>query len=157
MADPVAEGSKTTSSSPTRSLPRKGRRSAARVIVPIVIVILLVGGYFLWKHFDAYESTDDAEADVHLYPVSARISGYVVNVNVDDNQWVQQGTVLVQIDPKDYEAAVAQERIAIDVGAGIHRRRGDAGRKGEHGQGRNRQGDFLHRVPPGRGCPMRSR
>jgi membrane fusion protein (multidrug efflux system) len=55
-----------------------------------------------------YESTDDAQADVHLYPVSARISGYVVNVNVDDNQWVQQGTVLVQIDPKDYEAAVAQ-------------------------------------------------
>jgi membrane fusion protein (multidrug efflux system) len=63
---------------------------------------------FLWRYLSSYESTDDAQADVHLYPVSARISGYVVKVNVDDNQWVQQGTVLVEIDPKDYEVAVAQ-------------------------------------------------
>jgi membrane fusion protein (multidrug efflux system) len=40
--------------------------------------------------------------------VSARVSGYVVQVNVGDNQYVQQGTVLVEIDPKDYEVAVAQ-------------------------------------------------
>ena len=45
---------------------------------------------------------------MHLYPVSARVSGYVVKVNVDDNQWVEKGTVLVEIDPKDYEVAVAQ-------------------------------------------------
>ena len=69
---------------------------------------MLVGGLFAWRHFSSYESTDDAQADVHLYPVSARVSGYVVRVNVDDNQWVQQGTVLVEIDPKDYEVAVAQ-------------------------------------------------
>ena len=67
-----------------------------------------MGGVFLWRYLSSYESTDDAQADVHLYPVSARISGYVVKVNVDDNQWVQQGTVLVEIDPKDYEVAVAQ-------------------------------------------------
>ncbi len=65
-------------------------------------------GVFLWRYLSSYESTDDAQADVHLYPVSARISGYVVKVNVDDNQWVQKGTVLVEIDPKDYEVAVAQ-------------------------------------------------
>ena len=72
--------------------------------------MLLVGGVFLWRYLSSYESTDDAQADVHLYPVSARISGYVVKVNVDDNQWVQQGTVLVEIDPKDYEVAVAQAK-----------------------------------------------
>ena len=44
----------------------------------------------------------------HLSPVSARVSGYVVRVNAEDNQWVQKGTVLVEIDPKDYEVAVAQ-------------------------------------------------
>jgi membrane fusion protein (multidrug efflux system) len=71
-------------------------------------VVVLVGGFFLWRYLSSYESTDDAQADVHLYPVSARISGYVVRVNVDDNQWVQKGTVLVEIDPKDYEVAVAQ-------------------------------------------------
>ena len=40
-------------------------------------LILLVGGFFLWRYFASYESTDDAQVDVHLYPVSARISGYV--------------------------------------------------------------------------------
>jgi membrane fusion protein (multidrug efflux system) len=73
-----------------------------------VIVVLVVGGVFLWRYLSSYESTDDAQADVHLYPVSARVSGYVVKVNVDDNQWVEKGTVLVEIDPKDYEVAVAQ-------------------------------------------------
>jgi membrane fusion protein, multidrug efflux system len=78
------------------------------IVILIVVLVVLVGGVFLWRYLASYESTDDAQADVHLYPVSARISGYVVKVNVDDNQWVQQGTVLVEIDPKDYEVAVAQ-------------------------------------------------
>ena len=62
----------------------------------------------MWRYLSSYESTDDAQVDVHLYPVSARVSGYVVKVNVDDNQWVEKGTVLVEIDPKDYEVAVEQ-------------------------------------------------
>jgi membrane fusion protein (multidrug efflux system) len=74
----------------------------------LVVLIVLVGGIFLWRYLGSYESTDDAQADVHLYPVSARISGYVVKVSVEDNQWVEKGTVLVEIDPKDYEVAVAQ-------------------------------------------------
>jgi membrane fusion protein, multidrug efflux system len=78
------------------------------LVILIGVVVLLVGGVFLWRYFNSYESTDDAQADVHLYPVSARISGYVVRVNVEDNQWVQKGTVLVEIDAKDYEVAVAQ-------------------------------------------------
>jgi membrane fusion protein (multidrug efflux system) len=77
-------------------------------VILIVVLVVLVGGVFLWRYLSSYESTDDAQADVHLYPVSARISGYVVKVNVDDNQWVEKGTVLVEIDPKDYEVAVAQ-------------------------------------------------
>jgi membrane fusion protein (multidrug efflux system) len=78
------------------------------LIILIAVVVLLVGGFFLWRYFNSYESTDDAQADVHLYPVSARISGYVVRVNVEDNQWVEKGAVLVEIDPKDYEVSVAQ-------------------------------------------------
>ena len=78
------------------------------VILVVVILLVLVGGFFLWRYLRTYESTDDAQVDVHLYPVSARVSGYVVKVNVDDNQWVQKGTVLVEIDPKDFEVAVAQ-------------------------------------------------
>ncbi len=91
--------------SPRLYLSPKIRR---RVAVLAVVLVLLVGGVLLWRYLSSYESTDDAQADVHLYPVSARISGYVIKVNVDDNQWVQQGTVLVEIDPTDYEVAVAQ-------------------------------------------------
>ncbi len=79
-----------------------------RLLILAAVLLLLVGGFFLWRYLSSYESTDDAQGDVHLYPVSARISGYVVKVNVDDNQWVQQGTVLVEIDPTDYEVAVKQ-------------------------------------------------
>jgi membrane fusion protein (multidrug efflux system) len=89
---------------PARKSPKRRRN----IVIVIAVVVVVVGGLFLWRYFSSYESTDDAQADVHLYPVSARISGYVVKVNVDDNQWVQQGTVLVEIDPKDYEVAVAQ-------------------------------------------------
>jgi membrane fusion protein (multidrug efflux system) len=69
-----------------------------------------VAGVFLWRYFGSYQSTDDAQVDVHLYPVSARVSGYVLKVNVDDNQYVTAGTVLVEIDPKDYLVAVEKAR-----------------------------------------------
>jgi len=72
--------------------------------------MLLVAAILLWRYLSSYESTDDAQVDVHLYPVSSRISGYVIAVNVGDNEYVRQGKVLVEIDPKDYEVAVAQAR-----------------------------------------------
>ena len=93
----------------TKSTPRyRSPKRRRNMVILIVVLVVLVGGVFLWRYLSSYESTDDAQADVHLYPVSARISGYVVKVNVDDNQWVQKGTILVEIDPKDYEVAVAQ-------------------------------------------------
>jgi membrane fusion protein (multidrug efflux system) len=89
---------------PVRRSPKRRRN----IVILAVILVVLVGGIFLWRYLSSYESTDDAQADVHLYPVSARVSGYVIRVNVDDNQWVEKGTVLVEIDPKDYEVSVAQ-------------------------------------------------
>src|SRR5262249_44947261 len=79
------------------------------VLIPLALVVI-AGAVLLWLYFASYESTDDAQVDVHLYPVSPRISGYVVKVNVNDNQYVQAGTVLVEIDPKDYEVAVSKAR-----------------------------------------------
>jgi membrane fusion protein (multidrug efflux system) len=87
---------------------RRNPKPRRNIVILIVVLVVLIGGVFLWRYLSSYESTDDAQADVHLYPVSARVSGYVVKVNVDDNQWVEKGTVLVEIDPKDYEVAVAQ-------------------------------------------------
>ena len=96
------------SSAPRQTIYRKRSKRRNVIIVLIVALVVVVGGVFLWRYLNTYESTDDAQADVHLYPVSARIPGYVVKVNVGDNQWVEQGTVLVEIDPKDYEVALAQ-------------------------------------------------
>jgi len=79
------------------------------VLIPLALVVI-AGAVLLWLYLASYESTDDAQVDVHLYPVSARISGYVIKVNVTDNQYVKQGTVLVEIDPKDYEITVARAR-----------------------------------------------
>ena len=95
---------------PVTGTPRRYRRSKVRrnILIVVVVLIVVVGGVFLWRHLNSYESTDDAQVDVHLYPVSGRVSGYVTKVNVGDNEYVQQGTVLVEIDPKDYAVAVQQ-------------------------------------------------
>jgi membrane fusion protein (multidrug efflux system) len=84
---------------------RKRRRN---LIIAIAVVVVIAAGLVLWRYLSSYESTDDAQADVHLYPVSARVSGYVIRVNVNDNQWVNQGDVLVEIDPTDYQVTLAQ-------------------------------------------------
>jgi membrane fusion protein (multidrug efflux system) len=79
-------------------------------LIVVIALIVVVAGAFLWRYLGSYESTDDAQVDAHLYPVSARISGYVVKVNVNDNQYVQKGAVLVEIDPKDYEVAIDEAK-----------------------------------------------
>ena len=96
----------------TPAPPSRYKRSNSRrnILIVVIVLVVLVGGFFLWRYLGTYESTDDAEVDAHLYPVSARISGYVTKVNVDDNQYVQKGALLVEIDPKDYEVAVDQAK-----------------------------------------------
>src|SRR5208282_1182244 len=81
------------------------------------ILVLLVAGFFAYRYFTSYESTDDAEMDGHLMPLSARISGYVIQVNVDDNQDVPAGYVLAEIDPKDFQVAVDNAR--ADLAAAV--------------------------------------
>ncbi len=75
-------------------------------------IVLLVAGFFLWRYLGSYESTDDAQIDGHLNAVSARVSGHVLKLLVTDNQFVQAGTPLVEIDPKDYQIAVAKAKAA---------------------------------------------
>ena len=89
------------------------RRSRKRWIVLGSIIALAVGGALLWHYFSGFESTDDAQVDVHLYPVSARISGYIQKVSVDDNQWIAEGSTVVEIDPKDYEVALARAKATL--------------------------------------------
>lgn len=94
------------------SRPSRTQSSGFRIGVVIAIIVLLITGFFAYRYFTSYESTDDAQVDGHVNSVSARISGHVTKLNVQDNQYVQAGTVLVEIDPADYQ--VAYERAKAD-------------------------------------------
>jgi membrane fusion protein, multidrug efflux system len=95
----------------TEKAPRNGRKRLIRAIVLlIVLVAVAAGSFYTWKYFSAYESTDDAEVDGHINAISARISGYVLDVPVEDEQYVKAGDVLARIDPKDYNVALANAR-----------------------------------------------
>ena len=73
-------------------------------------IVLVIAGMLLWRYLTSYEATDDAQIDGHINSVSPRIAGHVLNLNVEDNQYVDKGTVLVEIDRVDYEVAVARAR-----------------------------------------------
>lgn len=92
----------------------RSRSPRLRMFIIIGLVVLLVAGFFLWRYFNSYESTDDAQIDGHLNPVSARVGGHVQKLMVDDNQYVQAGQPLVQIDPRDYEVIVARAKADYD-------------------------------------------
>jgi membrane fusion protein, multidrug efflux system len=126
MPDQVAAKSPENSSSPTVDTVKgsptvpppvvyPSRRSHKRWIVVVAAMAVLVGGIFLWHYLSGFETTDDAQVDVHLYPVSARISGYVQAVLVGDNKYVQKGATLVEIDPKDYQVAVAKAQANLET------------------------------------------
>src|SRR6266513_2444208 len=85
-----------------------------RMFLIIGLVVLLVAGFFLWRYFKSYQSTDDAQVDGHLNPVSARISGHVEKLLVSDNQYVEAGAPLVQIDSRDYQVLVARAKADYD-------------------------------------------
>jgi membrane fusion protein (multidrug efflux system) len=87
-----------------------GRRYDPRIRMFLIlgVIVLLIAGIFLWRYFTSYESTDDAQIDGHVNSISPRISGHVIKLNVQDNQYVETGTVLVEIDPTDYQLAVAR-------------------------------------------------
>src|SRR5689334_1518964 len=89
------------------------RRSLVRWILLGAVIALAVVGFFVWRYMNSYEATDDAQVDGHINNISARISGYVLKVNVDDNQYVEQGAILIQIDPRDYQVALERAKAEL--------------------------------------------
>jgi membrane fusion protein (multidrug efflux system) len=77
------------------------------IIIGVLLLLVLVAVFFYWRSTFT-EDTDDAQVDGDLYQVSARISGQIVKVNVTDNQKVNKGDVIAEIDPRDYQVAVEQ-------------------------------------------------
>jgi membrane fusion protein, multidrug efflux system len=97
-----------------RDLRWKQASSNPRFRLALIVggIVLLVAGFFLWRYLGSYESTDDAQIDGHLNSISTRVSGHVIKLLVNDNQFVEAGTPLVEIDPRDYQVAVAKASAA---------------------------------------------
>jgi len=91
-------------------LTRVRRGGGARLVAVALALCLLVVGVLVWRHYAVRESTDDAQIDGHVTPLAARVGGTVHEVLVADNQYVEKGTVLVRIDPRDYEVALSRAR-----------------------------------------------
>lgn len=72
----------------------------------VIVVLAIVGGFFVWRYYSTHVSTDDAQIDGDLYPISSRVNGHVQAVEVRNNEFVKKGTVLVRIDPTDYQVAL---------------------------------------------------
>ncbi|HYL35614.1 MAG TPA: HlyD family secretion protein [Bryobacteraceae bacterium] len=90
------------------------RTGLLRKLMIAVVLLLLVGaGLFFWLSSLGHVSTDDAQVDGHIDPVSPKIPGNVSEVLVNDNQAVKQGQVLVRIDPRDYQAKLDQARAGL--------------------------------------------
>lgn len=80
-----------------------------RVVVPITTaVILVLIGIFAAIHSTFFQSTDDAFVEGRLVTVAPRVAGPVVKLLVDDNDEVEAGTLLIEIDPTDYEVKLHQ-------------------------------------------------
>jgi len=103
-------------SRPTEEHPEgTGQRSRRRFIIIGVVAVLVVGALLFWWHSTYYEDTDDASVDGHLVQISSRINGHVSKVNVEQNQYVDAGTLLVEIDPSDYQTAVNQAQANLEA------------------------------------------
>ena len=76
-------------------------------MIGVLLLVVLASVFFYWRSTFS-EDTDDAQVDGNLYQVSSRVTGHVVKVYVDDNQQVQAGQLLVEIDPTDYQVALEQ-------------------------------------------------
>jgi membrane fusion protein, multidrug efflux system len=90
----------------------KGKRRTL-LFAAILGSVILVGALSFWLYSRTYESTDDAQVDGHLNGITARIDGVVKAVHVEENQSVQAGDVLIELDPRDYEVAVEQARAQL--------------------------------------------
>lgn len=99
------------SSSRLHNLFRRPKRISRRALLLLAAVatVAALGG---WIYAQQFESTDDAQIDGHLDAISARISGTVTYINpkVENNQYVEAGTLLLELDPNDYQAALDHAR-----------------------------------------------
>ena len=91
---------------------RIGKRAVA---IALLVLALAAIAPFVWKYLQSYESTDDAQIDGHIDPLSSRIDGTVIAVHAEDDDRVKAGELLVEIDPRDYEVAEESAKARLEL------------------------------------------
>ena len=91
---------------------RHRRRLILVIGLVILVIAIVVGGIYYW-HSRFYQSTNDAYVQGDPVNISARVSGNIVRVHVTDNQHVQEGELLVEVDPCDYEVRLAKMEATV--------------------------------------------
>ena len=99
------------------SEPVRPKRRVARWLALFGMLAIAAGAAAMWLNSRAFESTDDAQVDGHFDSLSSRISGTVIYVNpkAENNQFVEAGTLLVELDPRDYEAELDNAKADLDT------------------------------------------
>jgi membrane fusion protein (multidrug efflux system) len=105
-AQPATAASAVSLQDRVRHLPRW-----TKYLAGVLAVILLIA-FYRWL---GWVTTDDAEVDAHITAVASQVSGYVVQLMINDNVEVKEGDLLVQIDPREYQAQVDQAKAALEL------------------------------------------
>ena len=109
----AAPGQLNYDNAPAAPVADNGRKRKIRFILLAVLVVAAIASIPIYSYYAARESTDDAQVDGHLIPISPRINGTVLEVLVNDNQHVKAGQPLVKLDPADYQVALAQAQAQL--------------------------------------------
>ena len=92
------------------------RRPAFLIGASLILLLAILFGVRYWAYARSHETTDDAFIDGHIVQVSPKVSGYVVKVYVSDNQTVNAGDLIAELDARDLQAKVDQAKAALNAG-----------------------------------------
>ncbi|MEG2763953.1 HlyD family secretion protein [Chryseobacterium sp.] len=95
--------------------PKKKKSLVFPIILAVIIIVGGVYGYRTYSYGQIHEETDNAQIASNMNPVISKISGYVAEVKVKDNQFVKKGDTLVILDNKDQKMALEQAQAALST------------------------------------------
>ncbi|MEF1230917.1 biotin/lipoyl-binding protein, partial [Vibrio fortis] len=104
-----------TDSTPTAQTKNKKRNKAPLIATAIMLALGLGGGSYWYGYGQYFESTDNAYLQGDITNISPKVSGYIVTSHVHDNQVVNKGDLLVEIDDRDYQTALSQANAHLAV------------------------------------------
>jgi membrane fusion protein (multidrug efflux system) len=117
MSEETAVSNEIKETAPAEPDRKKGNGGKQRAGLILLIILLLGGGLGLrfWVKTRTHITTDDAFVESHVHAISSRVPGVVMRVAVTDNQYVQKGDLLLELDPADYQARQATATAALEM------------------------------------------